>query len=194
MRFGIKRIGTVSGIAGLLLTGLAISACSHPGNAQQAEQANASHQQWVYNQDQPIPTFKWSLERQILIDAEQAAADGDASTSFFFAPMSRDPYYVGPSLGLGVPDTSQLSNPQQIAPISGKWGGGATVLPQADPFGIHTPAASDGTYVILIVNGKPTLMRAEDHVDTILAPAHWDYSTHKMVIDGASTTQLKTKP
>lgn len=184
-----KRI--VAGISGgLLAAGMA--ACGHSATANQAEQAIESHQQYVYNQDQPIPFFKWSLERQILIDSEVAAARGDESTSFFFVYGDPDPILVCPSLGLGVPDTSQLSNPEQVAPVPGKWGGGSAVLPQADPFGIHTPATSDGTYVICVINGRPVLQRAEETVHTIMAPATWDSSKHQIVTTGAPTTKLKT--
>lgn len=192
-----KRVvwGRIAGLAviGATLVGVA-TACSGAPNAQQAEQKVEQHQQWVYNQNQPIPLFKWSLERQILIDSEVAAARGDQSTSFFMLNGVRDPVYVCPSLGLGVPDTSQLSNPQQIAPISGKWGGGATTLPQADPFGIHTPATSDGTFVICLIGGKPVLQRAEEIVHTIMAPAVWDYSKHVIKTVGGPTTKMKTKP
>ena len=101
---------------------------------------------------------------------------------------------VCPSLGMAVPDTSQLSNPEQIAPVPGKWGGGATNLPQADPFGIHTPAASDGTYVICIINGKPILQRAEETVHTVMAPATWDANKHQIVIVGNPTSNVVTAP
>lgn len=190
MKFNRKFAGIAA--AGALALGLA--ACSNSPNAQQVEQKGATAQQSEYNKTQPIPYFKWSLERQVLIDAEIASAQGDQSTSFFFNFGIQDPIMVCPSLGMAVPDTSQLSNPEQIAPVPGKWGGGATNLPQADPFGIHTPAASDGTYVICIINGKPILQRAEETVHTVMAPATWDANKHQIVIVGNPTSNVVTAP
>ena len=181
-------------LAATAALGLGTAACSHGPNAQQKEQQGASAQQAEYNNTQPIPYFKWSLERQILIDAEVASAQGDQSTSFFFNYGIQDPIFSCSSLGMAVPDTSQLSNPMQIAPVSGKWGGGHAEIPQADPFGIHTPAASDGTYVICIINGKPILQRAEETVHTIMAPATWDAAKHQIVVVGNPTTQVITAP
>lgn len=191
MRFKKYIVGGMAAVAATL----SLTGCfGGSPNAQQAEQKTETHQQWVYNQNQPVPFFKWSLERQILKDSEVAAARGDQSTSFFFVMGVQDPVMVCPSLGLGVPDTAQLSNPEQIAPISGNWGGGATTLPQADPFGIHTPPNSDGTYVICIIGGKPVLQRAEENVHTIMAPAVWDEKTHRIQTVGGPTTVITTKP
>ncbi len=173
----------------------AIGACSgHGQTGLQKEHAQQAQDFQSLVNNQPLPHVSWSQERQILIDAETAAANGTQSTSFFFVQGVRDPIFVCPSEGLGVPDTAQLSNPTQIAPISGKYGGGATVLDQADPFGVYSPPNSMGTYVICIgANGKPYLHRGEEFVHTILAPAHWDYVNHTIVVTGAPSYTVKTK-
>jgi hypothetical protein len=181
-------------IGAVVAMGGGLAACGQGQNAQQTEQRGATAQQAEYNKTQPIPYFKWSLERQILIDAEISSAQGDQSTSFFFNFGIQDPVMICPSLGMAVPDTSQLSNPMQIVPIPGRWGGGADIMPQADPFGIHTPAASDGTYVICIINGKPSMQRAEETVHTVMAPATWDETTHRIKIVGNPTSDVVTAP
>lgn len=54
------------------------------------------------------------------------------------------------SLGYGLPGATQFTNPQKIADRSQ---GGYAVLPQADPNGLFTPAAMDGTWVMCKVPG-----------------------------------------
>ena len=186
------RVKTAVVIGAVASMGLGVSACSIGGpSAQQTEQNSATSQQAEYNRTQPIPYFKWSLERQVLIDAEVASAQGDQSTSFFFNYGIQDPIFTCPSLGMAVPDTSQLSNPQQVLYPRGRE---AVTIPQPDPFGIHTPAASDGTYVICIINGKPVLQRAEETVHTVMAPATWDANKHQIVIVGNPTSNVVTAP
>lgn len=182
----------VAAIAAVLIGGSTVAACGGPKNATNAEATIEQQQLAQYNQSQPIPFFKWSLERQILIDAETASANGDQSTSFFFNYGVQDPIFSCTSLGMAVPDTAQLSNPEQVVPVTGRWGGGHDVLPQADPFGIHTPPNSDGTYVICLIGGKPVLQRAEESVHTVMAPAQWDYKNHRIQIVGNPTTDVKT--
>jgi hypothetical protein len=189
------RIFKVAGVAGAAVTAcLMLAGCpSHP-NADMTEQNAQTAQQRIYDNNQPLPQYNWSLERQVLIDAQDSAARGDASTSFFFVQGVQDPVFICPSLGLGVPDTAQLSNPDQIAPISGRWGGGATVIGQMDPFGVYTPPTSEGTYVICVINGRPTLQRAEEYVHTVMAPAVWDVASHQIKVTGTPSLVLNTKP
>lgn len=187
-----RRIAAATAAAAAL--GLGLAACSHGPNAQQLEQQQQTQDTQSLDNNQPLPHYNWSMERQILIDAENASAFGAQSTSFFFIQGVRDPVFVCPSLGLGVPDTAQISNPNQIAPISGKWGGGATTLPQEDPYGIYTPPTSEGTFVVCVgAGGKPYLHRAEEFVDTVLGPARWDAATHTEVVTGAPSYHVKVK-
>ena len=192
MKFN-RKFAAITAAAFLSLGLAACTSGSHAGT--NVEQNTEGAQATQYSQSQPIPFFKWSLERQILIDAETASAQGDQSTSFFFNFGVQDPVFVCPSLGMAVPDTSQLSNPEQVVSNrqnkrlpSGDW----TNMPQADPFGIYTPATSDGTYVICLINGKPILQRAEETVHTVMAPATWDAGKHQIVVTGNPTSSVTT--
>ena len=176
------------------IAGLAIAGCTHSPNAQQREQAQQQADTSSLINNQPIPHYNFSQIRQTAIDAQDIAANGTATTSFFFNMGSRDPIMQCPSLGVPVPNTAQLSNPEQIAPISGNWGGGATTLPQMDPYGVYAPSASEGTYVICLTTaGKPYLNYWEGPVQTVTAPATWDYGSHTLKVTGAPTFAVKTK-
>lgn len=191
MKFTTSKAST--GLAAVIAAAIVLTGCSHGPSVQQREQQQQTQDTQSLDNNQPLPHYNWSMERQILIDAENASAFGTQSTSFFFVQGVRDPVFVCPSLGLGVPDTAQISNPEQIAPISGKWGGGATTLPEEDPYGIYTPPTSEGTFVVCVgSNGKPYLHRAEEYIDTVLGAARWDYNTHTEVLTGAPTYSVKT--
>lgn len=173
---------------------LALAACSSPPSAQQIEQQQQQQDTQALVNNQPIPHFNYSQERQALIVSEQISADGTQTTSFFFNQGVRDPIFVCPSIGEAIPDSAQLSNPDQITGVSSRYGGGHAEIPQMDPFGVYTPTSSTGTYVICVnAQGQEYLRRWEGFVDTITAPAVWNYTTHTEQLIGAPTAQIKTK-
>lgn len=179
-----------AGLAGLL----AVAGCSHGPNAQQQEQnAQASDTRSLIT-NQPLPHYNYSQIRQTAIDVENIQAYGTQTTSFFFNMGVADPIFVCPSLGLPIPNTVQLSNPQQIAPVSGRYGGGTQVIGQMEPTGIYAPTSSSGTAVICVnASGKPYVKYWEGFVDAVTAPAIWDYAHHVEKVTGAPTVVAKTK-
>lgn len=170
---------------------LTATACTGKPNAQQAEQNAQTADTQSLEQSQPIPHYNYSQIRATAIDAETISADGTQTTSFFFQLGMQDPIFICPSLGEPVPNTAQLSNPEQIAPISGKYGGGATNLPQMDPNGIYAPSSSSGTYVICVNgSGAKYLQYWEGDVMTVTAAAVWDKDTHTVKVTGAPTAVI----
>lgn len=183
----------VGGIAAAAIAAFALAGCNSHPSAQQAEQnAQQADTQSLIN-DQPIPHFNYSQIRATAIDAETISANGTQTTSFFFQMGNPDPIFSCPSLGEPVPNTAQLSNPEQIAPISGKYGGGATTLPQMDPNGIYAPSSSSGTFVICVNgSGAKYLEYWEGDVMTVTSAATWDSSTHSLKVTGAPTAVIHT--
>lgn len=188
----IRSGGAKAALAGTILAvGLAVAACSGSagsgGNA--AESATSRQDLSTFEQVQPAPHFPYSDIRQTMIDVQASQALGEQTTSFFFNMGSRDPYFSCPSKGDPVPNTSQLTNPDQIQTTTVPYQGGAAVTTgNIDPNGLYAPSASDGTNVMcLTVSGTPYLVYAEGPVTTFNAPAHWDYTTHQPVVSGAPT-------
>lgn len=188
----IRRVIPAAVAAGGLALGLA--ACSHAPNAQQTEQQQQTQDLQSLEQSQPLPHFNYSQERQALIVAESAAAAGTQTTSFFFNQGVQDPVSQCLSIGMGVPDSASLSNPQQIAPVSGKYGGGTQVIGQEDPDGVYVPESSTGTWVNCVnPQGQEYLVRWEGFVYTVTGPATWNTSTHSVQLVGAPTMHISTK-
>jgi hypothetical protein len=185
---------TAAGAALLVIaTGLGAAACTHGPSAQQQEQNAQSADTASLEQSQPLPHYNYSQIRQTLIDAQDIEANGTQTTSFFFQQGMPDPIFSCPSLGEPVANTDQLSNPQQLVPVTGNWGGGHDVLSQMDPNGIYTGSSSQGTYVICVNGrGQPYLQYWEGNVMTVTAGAVWDHATHQVTVTGAPTATVHT--
>jgi hypothetical protein len=55
--------------------------------------------------------------------------------------------YVGESIGYGIPYATQYTNPQK--PIT-EATSQASIIAQADPNGLYSPASADGTWILLL--------------------------------------------
>lgn len=181
--------------AAVVLLAAGLTAChgtsTTSGQAKENKQQAQDTASLVNNQ--PLPHFGWSQFRQTAIDVETIQAQGTATTSFFFNMGVRDPMFVCPSIGLPMPNTAQLSNPQQVVSGSDDRGYGLTTIGQMDPNGTYAPSASTGTAVICVNSaGKPYLKYWEGFVDSVTAPARWDAATGQEVITGAPTYTIRT--
>jgi hypothetical protein len=175
-----------------LAAALFLAACTSSGQQQENRQQEQDTRTLINNQ--PLPHFNYSQERQALIEAETIAANGTQTTSFFFNQGVRDPIFVCPSIGLGVPDSASLSNPDQVVNSGYPSGGQSLTVSQMDPFGVYAPPSSTGTYVICVnAQGQEYVRRWEGFVDTINAPAVWDLKTHTEKLIGPPTTRIRTK-
>lgn len=175
-------------VAALALT---LSACSSTTSGQRAEngQQDSITGQLVTNQ--PIPNVTYSQARQNLIEIETAQAKGVQTTTFFFNQGVADPVRSCPSIGVPIPNTASLSNPERVM-----WGssGASGVVSQMDPNGIYAPQGSQGTYVMCVDGtGAPTATYWEGYVETEFGPANWDQGSHQIKPTGPSTFTFSGK-
>jgi hypothetical protein len=186
----MKKIIAAVAAAGVVL---ALSACGDPTSP--SDKAEAAQQEDISSQavqNQPVTSDPWHQMRQNLNEIEHAENTGIQTTSFIFNRSSPDPIKTCPSIGVPIPNTASLTNPEQV---SGKYfnrGGGGEwssgVIGQMDPNGIYTPQASSGTFVICIgADGNPTPVYAEGDVDAVFGPARWDTATHSVVLTGPAS-------
>jgi hypothetical protein len=182
--------------AGLVvIAAIGLAACGTQSAQQKANisdvQASAqalNHLQIV----QPTPLFPWSQVRQTQIAIETAQADTTQTTTFFFNQGVADPISTCPSIGVPVASTTELTNPQQVTPSSGR--NASQVIAQADPTGVY-PGNSTGTYVVCVSpDGKNYIQYWEGFVDSVTGPAVWNTTTHSVQMTGPSTAAVKTRP
>jgi len=191
-----RNAALLAGSAAIAVTALCTaSACQNNQPAGQAQENTAQQaDQAALEAAQPIPHYNYSQIRQTLIDAETMAANGTQTTSFFFQQGAPDPVYSCPSLGMPVPNTSSLSNPNQVVPDPNS-SSGSEVIGQQDPDGIYQPAASDGTYVICLnADGAKYLDYWEGNVLTVGGAAEWNTGTHTLKVTGAPSAAVHTSP
>jgi hypothetical protein len=182
----ITKIGTVGTLIATLATLTACSGSSghSSGNAITDQQQGTQDTQYAYVQ--PLPYFPFSQIRQTVIEAEAADALGVSSTAFFFMPGITHPVLVCPAIGVPVPATDQLSNPQKVQwGYSGSSGVAGATVGQEEPDGVFTGDTS-GTNV-LCVNGAGTQYLGYDEAYTIAvtSTAYWDNASGTIKVTGA---------
>jgi hypothetical protein len=173
-------------------TSAGVTACTSSlnGNQQEAKQQLQDTQSLENNQ--PLPHFNYSQERQNMIDIENAQARNVQTTTFWMNMGDPDPIGSCPSIGYGIPDSASLSNPDQVANPSDR---SSTAIGQMDPTGIYAPLSSMGTFIIcLTASGQPYIDRIESTVDTYGGPATWNYTKHIGQLVGAPTAAAALLP
>ena len=93
-----------------------------------------------------MPAIKNFRERKFLKDIlELRDQDGLVTYTYIFSQMTGKFTFIGESIGYGIPYATQYTNPMK------KENGfrEETPLPQADPNGLFSPSAAEGTWVLL---------------------------------------------
>lgn len=106
-----------------------------------------------------MPAIKNFRERKLLKDIlELRDQDGLVTYTYIFSEQTGRLRYFGETIGYGIPYATQFTNPEK-AEWSAKSGGYQIVtLPQADPNGLFSPIAAEGTWVLMKdPNGKKAL-------------------------------------
>lgn len=181
--------------AGVIVVSVCCGAASCGGQSAGQSTENKAQQQDEQSlvTDQPVPHYNYSQIRQTAIDAQDISANGTQTTSFFFLMGNADPIFSCPSLGEPVPNTAQLTNPNQVVTQDSQGNGisGSATIGQMDPNGIYAPSSSDGTYVICVNgSGAKYLQYWEGQVMTVTSGATWDKSTHTLQVTGAPTAVI----
>ncbi|MCW2902223.1 MAG: hypothetical protein JWO67_4488 [Streptosporangiaceae bacterium] len=173
-------------LASLALGVLLLAGCDVSPTGQDIENRAQAASQMTMEQAQPIPRFAYSQIRQNMIELETVEANGIQTTSFMFGPAnSPDPVQSCPSIGVPIPNTMSLSNPQQVVP-TGNYN--AVTTGQMDPNGLYAPAASSGTFVMCVqADGKIMPVYVEGNVHTVFGPAVWDKGTHSVEMTGPAS-------
>ncbi|MEK6443714.1 hypothetical protein [Pseudonocardia sp. T1-2H] len=168
-----------------VLTGAA--SCDGTSSGQKAENGQQAGITGQLVTNQPIPNIGYSQVRQNLIEIETAQAKGVLTTTFFFNQGVPDPIRTCSSIGVPIPNTASLSNPEQaISPYGGS--SGTVTVGQMDPNGVYAPQSSSGTYVMCVDgSGKPVATYWEGYVETEFEPAVWDTATHSIKATGPAT-------
>lgn len=92
-----------------------------------------------------MPAIKNFRERRLLKDILELRDQANLSTFTYLQAMSGKLVFPCNSVGYGIPYATQYTNPQK----PDRFGSGSyVVIPQADPNGLFSPSAADGTWVM----------------------------------------------
>jgi len=193
-----KFLNIRNGIVGAVVLGaLTFGAVSFAGGDQAQtvfnDQISSTRALSQLQQSQPTPFFKWSQERETLIDIEKAQANDTQTTSFGFNQGATAPVWSCPSIGVPIASDTQLTNPEQVFQDGWPQGGQDSAIPQVDPTGVYS-GPSTGTYVLCVApNGTTYIQYWEGFVDTVTGPAVWNTSTNSVQLTGPSTAKVTVK-
>ena len=97
-----------------------------------------------------MPAIKNFRERKMLKDILELRDQNAVITyTYVVSEMTGKLRYFGQTIGYGIPYATQYTNPQKIAEKNTYQSGSYAILPQADPNGLFSPAAADGTWVLM---------------------------------------------
>lgn len=200
-------------LLGILMLAISLASCTggdssttdQTNAAASAESSSAGAGLDLIFANQPVPIFATSAYRRQLTEIEAVEALGTPTTAFMMPPgwgssnggPLPHPFKTCPAQGLPIPNSTQLTNPDEI--VQDPYGGGTNlnngglVIPRADPIGVYTPTTGTGTYVTCLGRGG-SLVAAywEGDVYAEAAPAIWDQSTGMIQDIGPGTLPVCT--
>ncbi len=97
-----------------------------------------------------MPAIKNFRERKLLKDIlELRDQNGLTTYTYIVAEMTGKLVFLGESIGYGISASTQYTNPQKAELYTTNGHYGYNTLPQADPNGLFSPSASEGTWVMM---------------------------------------------
>ena len=125
-----------------ILAGL--TACDQPDTATSIERKKQAELSLRGVESVGLPSIVNFAEKRMMTDIIELR-DRNIPTTTYIVDLNGKMHKVCDSVGFGLPYATQFTNPQM--PQQAYSGGGTYVLPQADPNGLYSPAAADGTWV-----------------------------------------------
>jgi hypothetical protein len=98
-----------------------------------------------------MPNIVNFRERKLLKDIlELRDQDGLVTYTYLYNEMTGKKVFFCDSIGYGIPYATQYTNPQKVQynNDAGKTGYAYSVIAQADPNGLFSPASAEGTWVM----------------------------------------------
>lgn len=93
-----------------------------------------------------MPNIINNRERKLMKDIlEMRDQDGLITYTYLVAEQTGKLIFICDSIGYGLPAATQYTNPEKVVRDNGQSFG---TIPQADPNGLFSPAAAEGTWVL----------------------------------------------
>lgn len=147
----------------ILTASIMLAACDQAPTATQIEQHKQELSTMQGVQQVGLPAIVNFQEKRVMKQIMEVR-DTKIVTITYITDMNGHLHKICDSIGYGLPYATQYTNPQMAQhPYSGVY----YTLPQADPNGLYSPAAADGTWILCANPNKPgetTVLYIEPHV------------------------------
>jgi len=165
---------------------VAVSLIGCQENQRKKDARATERQQSQYAAGQPLPSFEWSLERHLAIQA-YILRNQKVSTHAVWRGQTSIVEGDCPSMGFSLPYDTSLTNP--LKPVSNNIS--ASVVEQMEPNGIFLSKNSNATWVFCLNDiGSIDPVLIESDVTTYPYPVSVDYKTNRVVRAGKSSATM----
>lgn len=159
-----KRIFAVIALAVLSVS---LTGCFGAGStsAVEKEQVSQNKVQEESNMQVPMPAVTNFQEKKLLKEIYERRDQVNMATfTYTINHMTGKPVFLGKSLGYGVPASMQFNNPKQVRQFGSN--GSGVAVDGAEPNGLYSPGAADGTWVMMInpEDNKPYVVYCEEKI------------------------------
>lgn len=137
-------IGMIGIVVGLLLIGCDVSKNSDQIQRKQQEQLSLRAAQQV-----GMPAITHFQEKRMLKMILELR-DTEIKTITYIVDLNGRTHKLCDSVGFGFPYATQFTNPMRVAGGMDTPSTGNVAIPQADPNGLFSPVAADGTWVMCL--------------------------------------------
>ena len=132
-----------------ILVSMSMSGCGEPkassDDIQHAQQETILREA---SQQTGMPAMKNFREKKIMKEIiEKRDQSGYTTYTYVKSEINNDYKLLCKSIGYPIPYATQYTNPKKIEERTGT---GYAILPQADPNGLFSPAAAEGSWVMCI--------------------------------------------
>ena len=139
-----------------------LAACDQQPTSTQIERKKQEELSLQAVQQVGMPAITNFAEKRMMKDILELR-DKSAPTTTYLVGMNNQLTKLCDSVGYGLPYATQYTNPQRV---TGDGTHGYVTLPQADPNGLYSPAAAEGTWILCVdhKDGKAKPLYVEPRV------------------------------
>jgi hypothetical protein len=137
----------------LVFISFVLGGCVDDSNSTKQEQRQQEQVQKESIAQSGIPAIKNFREKKLLKQIyELRDQDGVLTYTYIVAENTGKLIFLGETIGYGIPAATQYNNPQKPLREDNSQ---ASIIQQADPNGLYSPASAEGTWIMLKdPNGK----------------------------------------
>ncbi len=178
----------------LVLSILVLTACSKNSESTDSKDTEqVERQQSQYAKGQPVPTFDWSLERQLVIELYGVRNQKVATHSVWRSDMGMVEGDC-PSHGYGIPYDTSITNPLKIAWRRRHESVAMATVEQPEPNGIFLSKNTMATWVFCLgETGSLEPVYVEAKVTVYPGPVLVDYPTNRVTRSGAANVLINAE-